>query len=62
MTWCYWLRKKWCYRTLLINYLNKKRLWNGNECRKKEGDVNFKTIISSKTYDRPKTTGECGIL
>jgi hypothetical protein len=23
---------------------------------------NFKTTVSSKTYDRPKTTGECGIF
>jgi hypothetical protein len=23
---------------------------------------NFKATISSKTYDRPKTNGECGIF
>jgi hypothetical protein len=23
---------------------------------------NFKTTITSKNYDRPKTTGECGIF
>jgi len=23
-------------------------------------DENFKTTISSKTYDKPKKTGECG--
>jgi hypothetical protein len=28
----------------------------------KNSDENFKTTVSSKTYDRPKTTGECGIL
>jgi len=29
-------------------------LWNGNECRKKKSNENFKTIIPSKNYDRPK--------
>ena len=23
---------------------------------------NFKTVIPSKNYDRPKTTGECGMF
>jgi hypothetical protein len=28
----------------------------------KQSNENFNTTISSETYDRPKTTGECGIL
>jgi hypothetical protein len=27
---------------------------------KNESSENIKTTTSSKTYDRPKTTGECG--
>ena len=37
-------------------------LWNGIECGKNKSNVNIKTKIASKNYDRPKTTGECGIL
>jgi hypothetical protein len=37
-------------------------LRTGNECGKNKINENFKTTISSKTYDRPKTTGECGIF
>ena len=37
-------------------------LWNGNECGKNKCNENFKTTISSKNYDRPKTTRECGIF
>jgi hypothetical protein len=29
---------------------------------KNESNENLKTTICSKTYDRPKTTGECGIF
>jgi len=29
---------------------------------KKPNNENFKTTIPSKNYDRPKTTGECGIF
>jgi hypothetical protein len=29
---------------------------------KNKSDENFKTATSSKTYDRPKTTGECGFF
>jgi hypothetical protein len=29
-------------------------VWNGNECGKNKSNENFKTTISSKTYDRPK--------
>jgi hypothetical protein len=36
-------------------------LWIGNENGKIKSNENFKTTISSKTYDRPKTTGGCGI-
>jgi hypothetical protein len=32
------------------------------ECGKNKRNENFKTTISSKTYDRPKTTGECGMF
>jgi hypothetical protein len=28
----------------------------------KKSNDNFKTTIASKNYDRPKTTGECGIF
>jgi len=28
----------------------------------KKSNENFKTTIPSKNYDRPKTTGECGML
>jgi hypothetical protein len=27
-----------------------------------KSDENFRTTASSKIYDRPKTTGECGIF
>jgi hypothetical protein len=38
-------------------------LWDGNDCGgKNESNENLKTAISSKTYDRPKTTGKCGIF
>jgi hypothetical protein len=30
--------------------------WNGNECAKSKSNGNFKTIIPSNNYDRPKTT------
>ena len=29
-------------------------LWNGNECGENKSNENFKTIIPSKNYDRPK--------
>jgi len=29
---------------------------------KNKNNENFKTTISSKNYDRTKTTGECGIF
>jgi hypothetical protein len=29
---------------------------------KNKSNENFKTTISSRTYNRPKATGECGIL
>ena len=29
-------------------------LWNGNECGKNKSNVNFKTTIPSKNYDRRK--------
>ena len=29
---------------------------------KKQSNENFKTIVDSKNYDRPKTTRECGIF
>jgi hypothetical protein len=29
---------------------------------KNKSNENFKTIIPSKSYDRPKTTRECGIF
>ena len=35
---------------------------NGNECGKNKSNENFKTIILSKNYGRPKTTRECGIF
>jgi hypothetical protein len=35
---------------------------NINECGKNKSDENLKKIVSSKTYDRPKTTTECGIF
>jgi hypothetical protein len=37
-------------------------LWYGNECGKNKSNENFKTTITSKNYDRPKTTRECGIF
>jgi spore coat protein CotF len=37
-------------------------LWHGNECGKYESNENFKTTIPSNNYDRPKTTGECGMF
>jgi hypothetical protein len=39
-----------------------KMLWNGNECGENKSNENFKTTITSKNYDRPKTTRECGIF
>jgi len=33
-----------------------------NECGKNKSDENFKTTITSKNYDKLKTTGECGIF
>jgi hypothetical protein len=33
-----------------------------NECGKNKRNENFKTTIPSKNYDRPITTGECGIF
>jgi hypothetical protein len=35
---------------------------HGNECGKNKSNENFKTTITSKNYDRPKTTRECGIF
>jgi len=29
---------------------------------KSNGNKNFKTTIPSNNYDRPKTTGECGMF
>jgi hypothetical protein len=37
-------------------------LWNGNECGKNRSNENFKTNITRKNCDRPKTTGECGMF
>jgi hypothetical protein len=37
-------------------------LWHGNECGKNKSNENFKTIIPSNNYYRPKTTGECGMF
>jgi hypothetical protein len=37
-------------------------LWKGNECGKNKSNEKFKTTITSKNYDRPKATRECGIL
>ena len=34
----------------------------GNECGKNKSNENFKTAIPSNNYDRPKTTGECGMF
>jgi len=36
--------------------------WYGNECGKNKSNENFKTAIPSNNYDRPKTTGECGMF
>jgi hypothetical protein len=43
-------------------YIPWKMLWDGNECGENKSNENFKTTISSKNCDRPKTTGECGIF
>jgi hypothetical protein len=37
-------------------------LWHGNECGKNKSNENFKTTIPSNNYDRPITTGECGMF
>jgi len=37
-------------------------LWHGNECGKNKSNENFKTTIPNKSYDRPQTTGECGMF
>jgi hypothetical protein len=37
-------------------------LWNGNECGLNKINKNFKASISSKNYDRPKTTIKYGIF
>jgi hypothetical protein len=37
-------------------------LWHGKECGKNKSNENFKKAISSNNYDRPKTTGECGMF
>ena len=42
--------------------LNWKMLWHGNECGKNKSNENFKTTVPSNNYDRPKTTGECGMF
>ena len=34
----------------------------GDECGKNKRKENFKTAIPSNNYDRPKTTGECGMF
>ena len=39
-----------------------KMLRHGNECEKNKRNENFKTTIPSNNYDRPKTTGECGMF
>jgi len=39
-----------------------KMLWYGNECGKNKSNENFMTTIPSNNYDRPKTTGECGMF
>jgi hypothetical protein len=41
---------------------NWKMLWNGNEYGKHKSNENFKITISSKTYNRPRTTEECGFF
>jgi hypothetical protein len=38
------------------------RCYGINECGKNKSNENFKTTITSKNYDRPKTTRECGIF
>ena len=38
------------------------KLWHGDECGKDKSNENFKTAIPSNNYDRPKTTGECGMF
>ena len=37
-------------------------LWHGNECEKSKSNENFKTNIASNNYNRPKTTGGCGMF
>ena len=37
-------------------------VWNGNECGEKRNNENFEITISSKNYNRQKTTRECGIF
>ena len=32
------------------------------ECGKNKSNENFKTTIPNNNYDRPKTTGECGMF
>jgi hypothetical protein len=39
-----------------------KILWHGNECGQNKSNENFKTTIPSNNYDRPKTSGECGMF
>jgi hypothetical protein len=38
------------------------KCWHGNECRKNKSNENSKTTIPSNNYDRPNTTGECGMF
>jgi hypothetical protein len=42
--------------------MNWKMLWHGNECGKNKSNEDFKTNMHSNNYDRPKTTGECGMF
>jgi hypothetical protein len=37
-------------------------LRNGNECGENKSNENLKITIATKNYDKPKTTGECGIF
>jgi len=37
-------------------------LQNGSECGKNKGNETLKATIPIRDYDRPKTTGECGIF
>jgi hypothetical protein len=47
---------------LIDKLIDWKMLWHGNERGKNKSNENFKTTIPSNNYDRPKTTGECGMF